>query len=157
MAQNFKISVGIRHPSTEREAHYKEDGLRFGTQKTVKLCVQTVYELQFRIKPHRELTNVQVDGVDLALKEASKSEDQIVYTADWDTQYSSVTKKANRYSMLVLINIKDLGTMKTTIQSKFYNPGDSHLTWGSRLNNLEYDCKVNEDRAYVDIVKETFR
>ena len=55
MAQSFKVLFAIRKRVYDQPIHYKIDGGRFDSEKTVKLNVNTKYVVEVTLKPPRKL------------------------------------------------------------------------------------------------------
>ena len=51
MADNFKLVIEIKRKDTNEHVSHKIDGQRFGHTNTVKLNVNTVYDVRVTLRP----------------------------------------------------------------------------------------------------------
>ena len=55
MAKSFKLSMTLRRAADAESVHYKIDGGRFDTEKTLKLNINTKYNIKITFKPVQKL------------------------------------------------------------------------------------------------------
>lgn len=158
MTQHFKVVLAFRKRPYGQPIHFKMDGGRFDTERTVKLNVNTKYNVEVTLKPARQLTALNFQGESVTLQQKQTDQDGALFRTDWFTSGLDKCKKGIRQPLHVLFQIKDAGELKVTFQCKFYSETEKeHAHWGTVLNQIELDCQVPESASYVDVVKETFR
>ena len=59
MAKSFKVTLSLRKSIDDESVHYKMDGGRFDTEKTLKLNINCTYILKLTFKPIQNLELVQ--------------------------------------------------------------------------------------------------
>lgn len=138
--------------------YFKIDGQRFRNTRTVKLHTGTSYRLDMIFKPAQHLESVNVHGSNLEFKEQNRDHSTSSYRAHWSTAQIPLTRKGEREHVPIILKITDKGTLKTSLQAKFYRLDDTqHCEWGCMFTAIELECNANEHRNHVEVAKETFR
>ncbi|GAB6021323.1 CB1 cannabinoid receptor-interacting protein 1 [Chamberlinius hualienensis] len=158
---HFKCVMALSKEPEGHPVYFKVDGQRFRNNRTIKLHTGSAYKFNFTFKPSQVLETVNIHGSNLpvSLNESSTGEGiTSSYTSVWSTENIPLTKKGQRDNVPLILKIKDKGTLKTSMQAKFYKIDDKHhCEWGNHFTNIEFECNANEHRNHVDIAKETFR
>lgn len=158
MTKTFRVQLNIIKKPYDRPVHFKVDGARFETaEKTVKFNVNAKYNLDFTFRPPQLLEGVTVHGNKLTVDEQQVTEDSAIYRAEWVTTGLSKTKKGERQTIYVQLQIRNAGELKLQMQAKLYGEHEmQHACWGTALGHVEYECKT-DSLGTVELVKEVFR
>ncbi|KAI0226185.1 hypothetical protein LSAT2_023149 [Lamellibrachia satsuma] len=153
----FRVLLGVRRLQGDESVCYKEDGGRFGVERTIKLNVNCSYKLQLTVRSSQQLQDLNVNGCQLQYdKRSSQTGDDVVYEAAWNTAGLVQTSAGKRLDVPFLVQLQDLPTLKLSLQCKLYAESEkSHARWGTPLSHVEYECRVPQNGTYVDVVKET--
>ncbi|KAI1280287.1 CB1 cannabinoid receptor-interacting protein 1 [Halotydeus destructor] len=157
---SYRIQVQISaapNGDEDTEIYYKRDGTRFESEYTLKFLVETTYEFIITIKPSLPLKSVSVLGSSVTFADHPESGCS-KYTFNWTSTKQDANKKKDRTKVPVLLQFQDGVSLVLPLQVKFYKVEDTqHVTWGTPLHQVDYECTIKGGATYVDIVKETFR
>lgn len=80
------------------------------------------------------------------------------YTFNWSSAAQDANKKKARTKVPLLFEFQDGLNLVLPLQIKFYRVEDTqHVTWGTPLHQIDYECQVKPNATYVDVVKESVR
>lgn len=159
MANNFKLFLELKRQDTKEHVRHKIDGQRFGHTNTVKLNVNTMYDVRVTVRPALRLHNLIIYGEkhDVELVKASDNDEKLTYCTTYHTGGHNHSKKGGRKDVPFLFELEHGLSLKTQMQCKFYNEKEvEHSKWGNTLTSIEYDCKVSEGHTYVTVTKERY-
>lgn len=159
---NYKINVQISaapNGDDDTEIYYKRDGNRFDSEYTLKFLVETAYEFAVYVRPSLPLSSISVGGVGVTFADLSQQENGASkYTFTWTSTKIDPNKKKDRTKIPLLLQFQDGLNLSLPLQVKFYRVEDTqHVTWGTPLHQIDYDCQVKPGATYIDITKEIFR
>ncbi|KAJ8301722.1 hypothetical protein KUTeg_020709 [Tegillarca granosa] len=160
MAKSFKLSLLMRKKSGDAIYH-KQDGQRFDNPHTIKLNINTEYNVRIEIRPPLHLNNVIIHGERFEPKmdeKKSKDDDTLhAYEMSFNTTNYEMLKRGKRKELPLVFELEKGLTMSVQLQCKFYPETEKeHSKWGSALTMLEYECYVPESQTFVDIKREKY-
>ena len=99
-----------------------------------------------------------MQGVGVPVTDQSQKNGCSIYSFSWNTSKTDANKKKDRTKVQLLLQFQGGLTLIIPLQVKFYKPEDTqHLTWGTPLHQIDYECQIKPGATYVDIVKTIFR
>uniref|UniRef100_A0AC34RBU1 CB1 cannabinoid receptor-interacting protein 1 n=1 Tax=Panagrolaimus sp. JU765 TaxID=591449 RepID=A0AC34RBU1_9BILA len=138
---SFQLVISIRDAEKNDPIAFKQDGNRFGTSpRTIKFCSESKYRITLKTTPVVEFHNLHVGGSDLELRCDRPQSGE--YEALWNTVGFEPTKNAERTDLDVILRGPG-GTLKWTLQAKFYAKSNSHAEWGQKLDFIQLSCSVD--------------
>ncbi|XP_067136480.1 CB1 cannabinoid receptor-interacting protein 1-like [Centruroides vittatus] len=153
----LKSNVSIKTEGNE-SVYYKVDGQRFGADCTLKLVVDTNYVFIFDFQPAVYVSSCSIMGSTVTAVETSRECNSVSYSVNWSTASVSATKRGQRDTLMITINIKDQGILTMKPQVKFYKSTDNqHYTWGKALTRIDYECHYKDGSSFIEIDKEIYR
>lgn len=157
MASTFRMTMGMRKKTKDVPVFYKQDGKRFPLTRTVKLNINTTYNVIIALEPPRLLERVIIQGDPLTPKVLEDTDNKSVFLQEWSSEAVDYSTSGKRSDITFIIEFQESVTMKTTLQCKFYKEKEKdHSHWGTRLNGIEYLCRVPEGSTYAEILEERF-
>ncbi|CAI9722459.1 Hypothetical predicted protein [Octopus vulgaris] len=157
MAATFRMTVGMRKRHKDVPVFFKQDGKRFPLSKTVKLNVNTPYNVIIALEPPRLLERVIIHGDPLTPKLLEGNSSKSVFLQEWSSESADFSPSGKRTDITFIIEFQESITMKTTLQCKFYKQKEKdHCLWGTRLNGIEYLCRIPEGSTYAEIMEEQY-
>ncbi|CAI4233346.1 unnamed protein product [Auanema sp. JU1783] len=152
-SRGFSLQIEIRESSTEQPIAFKVDGERFdGGNRTLKFSVNTTYKINLIFKPAVEINSFNLGGSLLELDSTNSNYGQ--YTAVWNSSGVNCCKKGCRENINLILQGPD-GVLKKQLQCKFYRKEDTHVSWGSKLNSMDWTCAIID--SSISVVDETFK
>jgi len=154
---SYKIDLQIRNKD-DNDIYYKRDGQRFDSEYTLKFLVENSYEFTVNVRPSLPLQSVSVQGTGVSVTDQSQENGGSTYSFSWDSTKVDANKKKDRTKVQLLLQFQGGLTLVIPLQVKFYNKEDTqHLTWGTPLHHIDYECQVKAGQTYIDIIKTIFR
>ncbi|XP_054153840.1 CB1 cannabinoid receptor-interacting protein 1-like [Oppia nitens] len=154
---SYKIELQIKNKD-DNDIYYKRDGQRFDSEYTLKFMVENNYEFTVTVKPSLPLQSVSVQGSGVSVTDKSQENGSSTYLFSWDSTKIDANKKKDRNKVQLLLQFQGGLTLVIPLQVKFYKSEDTqHLTWGTPLHHIDYECRVKPGQTYVDIIKTIFR
>ncbi|KAI6189519.1 CB1 cannabinoid receptor-interacting protein 1 [Aphelenchoides bicaudatus] len=142
MAQSgFQLNIRISNIDTNQPVAFKQDGKRFETsERTLKFCSNAKYKILLTSQPAADFHNLHFGGSDLELIGGPPNSGE--YSAIWNTTGIDPSKRGARQDLLFVLTGPS-GTLRTNIQTKFYENTDSHADYGHKLESLQWRCSVD--------------
>jgi len=157
MASTFRMTMGMRKKNKDIPVFYKQDGKRFPLTRTVKLNVNTTYNVIIALEPPRSLERVIIQGDPLTPKLLEETNNKSVFLQEWSSEAVDFSHQGKRQDITFIIEFQESVTMKIVLQCKFYKEKEKdHSRWGTRLTGVEYLCRVPEGSTYAEILEERF-
>ncbi|XP_076830799.1 CB1 cannabinoid receptor-interacting protein 1b [Brachyhypopomus gauderio] len=156
--QLIKIGISLKTTPHNGPVFFKTDGTRFDQTRTIKLLTGTKYKIEVIVKPGAiEARSMTIAGVIFPLDQQSKDPQSVVYSGTYETEGIAHTKKGERQSVLVSIQLTRAGLFETVWQVKFYSSKKrDHCQWGNSFRSIDYECKPNDTCSLMFINKEVF-
>ncbi|KAK0410883.1 hypothetical protein QR680_005379 [Steinernema hermaphroditum] len=152
--QGFQLTISIRNSETNEPIAFKADGQRFQTSSTtLKFSSNAKYKFKIVAKPVTEFHYMHIAGSDLALHSENPQSGE--YTTEWNTTGMPPNNKGSRQDLNITLQGPG-GTLKKVLQSKFYPRENNHATWGSKMDSLELQCRV-EPGGQIAVVGESLK
>ncbi|TKR60373.1 hypothetical protein L596_027628 [Steinernema carpocapsae] len=152
--QSFQLSISIRNSDTNEQIAFKADGHRFETSTTtLKFFSNAKYKFKIVAKPATDFHYMHIAGSDLALHTDNPQSGE--YTTEWNTTGIEPTRQGSRQDLNLTLQGPG-GTLKKILQSKFYPRENNHATWGSKMESLELQCRV-EVGGQIAVVDEVLK
>jgi len=155
MAQGggFQLNMRISNVETNQPISFKQDGKRFETsERTLKFCANAKYKILLTSQPNADFHNLHFGGSDLELIGGPPNSGE--YSAIWNTTGIDSNKRGMRQDLLFVLTGPS-GTLRRTIQTKFYEVGDSHADYGHKLESLEWRCYVDASGSFTVVEEST--
>uniref|UniRef100_A0A914W6H1 CB1 cannabinoid receptor-interacting protein 1 n=1 Tax=Plectus sambesii TaxID=2011161 RepID=A0A914W6H1_9BILA len=151
---SFQLELSIKNSETDDPIAFKVDGERFqGSTRTLKFCSNAKYKIVMVVKPPTEFYHMHIAGSDLPLHALNHTSGE--YRTEWNTTGIDPTKQTTRQDISLTLQ-GPCGTLKKTLQSKFYNKDDSHADWGHKLESLVWSCAV-DGHGTITVVNEEYK
>lgn len=105
------------------------------------------------------IRSISVQGVGVSFTDLSQHENGgSKYCFTWSSTKIEPNKKKDRTKLPLLLQFQDGISLSLPLQVKFYKEEDTqHVTWGTPLHQIDYECTLKPGATYVDISKEVFR
>lgn len=103
--------------------------------------------------------SISVQGQTVSFTDLSQHENGgSKYCFTWSSTKIEPNKKKDRTKLPLLLQFQDGVSLSLPLQVKFYKEEDTqHVTWGTPLHQIDYECTLKPGATYVDITKEVFR
>ena len=101
---------------------------------------------------HRQVTIA--DKV-LPLDEDTKDLNRSVYKCVWKSDTILPTKSKGRSPLKIVMDIRDIGSVETLLQCKFYKKQSTHNRWGTQVNSIQLDCARKEESGPMTVIKQS--
>eukprot|EP00106_Octopus_bimaculoides_P002755 XP_014770197.1 PREDICTED: CB1 cannabinoid receptor-interacting protein 1-like [Octopus bimaculoides] len=103
MAATFRMTVGMRKRHKDVPVFFKQDGKRFPLSKTVKLNVNTPYNVIIALEPPRLLERVIIHGDPLTPKLLEGNSSKSVFLQEWSSESADFSPSGKRTDITFII------------------------------------------------------
>ncbi|OQR77814.1 CB1 cannabinoid receptor-interacting protein 1-like [Tropilaelaps mercedesae] len=134
---------------------YKGDGSRFDLDTTIKLNVNSSYELSIIFRPVVRIERMEIMGDVKVPSEKSRDIESITYVTYFDTKAKQTSKNGNRDKIHLFFDLGDHGLFNFDLQAKYYAEKDNHVAWGNPLHYIELEASCIDGE--VKLCKTLFR
>lgn len=84
--------------------------------------------------------------------------DSTAYTAQFQTDHASPTKKGQRETIPILIKLQGGYELSISLQVKWYKATSTqHCEWGTSVKFIEYECTIDQTTNSIKVIKDTYR
>lgn len=152
-----KANISIKTEDNEN-VYYKVDGQRFEADCTLKLVTNTKYIFTLSFQPPIYISSCSIMSSTVRAIETARDCNNVTYIVHWSSDSINTTKRGQRETLMMIINIKNQGSLTLNPQVKFYKTTDNqHYTWGKALTRIDYECHYKEGTSFFEIDKEIYR